>query len=87
MATTTETRELLRIRHDCKCAYCGISETDVGGLLSDREIGDVPLLTVEMSEGEAEVLLGALDYFLAHVAQSDIESLTGAYPDEVKGMK
>lgn len=33
MATSIEMREQLRIRHDYKCAYCGISETDVGGLL------------------------------------------------------
>jgi hypothetical protein len=56
-------------------------------LLSEREVGGVPLLTVEMSEGEAEVLLGVLDHFLTHAAQSDIESLTGAYPDEVKGIR
>lgn len=56
-------------------------------LLSKREVGGVPLLTVEMSEGEVAVLLGALDYFLANVTQSDIESLTGAYPDEVNGIQ
>lgn len=33
MTTAAETRELLRVRHGYKCAYCGISETDVGGLL------------------------------------------------------
>jgi hypothetical protein len=56
-------------------------------LLSEREVGGVPLLTVELSEGEAEVLLSVLDHFLAHITHSDIESLTGAYPDEVRGIR
>lgn len=45
------------------------------------------MLTVELSEGEAEVLLSVLDPFLAHVTLSEIESLTGAYPDEVRGIR
>lgn len=53
----------------------------------EREIGGISLLTVEMSEGEVEVLLGALDYLLAHVAPNQIESITGAYPDEAMAIR
>lgn len=56
-------------------------------LLSEREVGGIPLLAIEMSEGEAEVLLAALEHFLSHIDQSVIESLTGAYPDEVMGLR
>lgn len=45
------------------------------------------MLTVELSEGEVEVLLGALDHFLLHVEPDIIESLTGAYPDEVVAIR
>ena len=55
--------------------------------ISAREVGGIPLLTVEMSEGEVEVLLGALDYLLADVAPNHIESITGAYPDEVMAIR
>ena len=54
--------------------------------ISEREVGGVPLLTVEMSAGEVEVLLGALDYLLAHVVPNQIDSITGAYPDEVMAL-
>lgn len=33
MTVSAEVRELIRISHNYKCAYCGISEIDVGGLL------------------------------------------------------
>ncbi len=33
MAVPIEARELLRVRHDYKCGYCGVSEASVGGLL------------------------------------------------------
>ena len=56
-------------------------------LLSEREVGGIPLLTVEMSEGEAEVILAALEHFLSHVDPISLESLTGAYPDEVTGLR
>ena len=56
-------------------------------VIHEREVGGFPLLTVEMSEGEVEVLLGALDYLLAHVVPNQIESITGAYPDEVAAIR
>lgn len=33
MAVSIEVRELLRVRYDYKCGYCGVSEASIGGLL------------------------------------------------------
>ena len=33
MTVSAEARELIRIHYNYKCAYCGISEVDTGGLL------------------------------------------------------
>jgi len=51
--------------------------------ISEREVVGVRLVTLELSEGELEVLANCVNYVLGHVEHKALERLTGAYPDEV----
>lgn len=55
-------------------------------LISEREVVGVRLLTLELSEGELEVLVSCLNYVRSHVDNQVLEQLTGAYPDEVEAI-
>jgi hypothetical protein len=51
--------------------------------ISEREVGGIRLVTLELSEGELQVLTSCLNYVLDQVDHKVLEQLTGAYPDEV----
>ncbi|MCE7981075.1 MAG: hypothetical protein DYG89_07785 [Caldilinea sp. CFX5] len=55
--------------------------------ISEREVVGVRLLTLELSEGELEVLTSCVNYVLGHVEHKTLERLTGAYPDEVTAIR
>ena len=55
--------------------------------ISEREVVGVRLVTLELSEGELEVLANCVNYVLGHVEQKALERLTGAYPDEVAAIR
>ncbi len=55
-------------------------------LLKQKEIADVFLFDVEISEAELEMYQQCLEYVLAHVSSKRIENDFGAYPDEIAGM-
>lgn len=55
--------------------------------ISEREVVGVRLVTLELSEGELEVLANCVNYVLGHVEHKALERLTGAYPDEVAAIR
>lgn len=55
--------------------------------ISEREVVGVRLVTLELSEGELEVLTSCVNYVLGHVEHKILERLTGAYPDEVAAIR
>jgi hypothetical protein len=55
-------------------------------LHKQKEIADVFLFDVEVSEAELEIYQQCLEYVLAHVHDKRIEEDFGAYPDEIEGM-
>lgn len=55
--------------------------------ISEREVVGVRLVTLELSEGELEVLTSCINYVLGHVEHKTLERLTGAYPDEVTAIR
>lgn len=55
--------------------------------ISEREAVGVRLVTLELSEGELEVLANCVNYMLGHVEHKALERLTGAYPDEVAAIR
>ncbi|MEZ4734153.1 MAG: hypothetical protein R3E79_44230 [Caldilineaceae bacterium] len=44
-------------------------------------------MTLELSEGELEVLANCVNYVLGHVEHKALERLTGAYSDEVAAIR
>lgn len=55
--------------------------------ISEREVVGVRLVTIELSEGELEVLTSCLNYVLKYVDDKAMERLTGAYTDEVEAIR
>lgn len=55
--------------------------------ISEREVVGVRLVTLELSEGELEVLANCVNYVLGHVEHKALERLTGAYPGEVAAIR
>ena len=55
--------------------------------ISEREVVGVRLVTLELSEGELEVLTSCLNYVLDHVDHQHLERVTGAYPNEVMAIR
>ena len=55
-------------------------------LHQQKEIADVFLFDVEVSESELEVYQQCLEYVLAHLDPKRVEDEFGAYPDEIEGM-
>lgn len=55
--------------------------------ISEREVVGVRLVTLELSEGELEVLANCVNYVLGHIEHKALERLTGAYPDEVAAIR
>ncbi len=55
-------------------------------LLKQKEVADVSLFDVEISEAELEMYQQCLEYVLAHVNAKRIEKDFGAYPEEIAGM-
>lgn len=55
-------------------------------LISEREVASVPLLTVELSGDEAVTYIRCIKYMLENLDTDALESITGAYRDEVEGM-
>ncbi|MCI0694357.1 hypothetical protein L0337_20410 [candidate division KSB1 bacterium] len=55
-------------------------------LHKQKEIADVFLFDVEVSESELEVYQQCMEYILAHLETKRIEEEFGAYPDEIEGM-
>ena len=55
-------------------------------LISEREDTSIRVLTLEVTEDEAEVYALCMKYMLNHLSVEEIERITGAYQDEVEGM-
>lgn len=55
--------------------------------IAAREVIGVRLVTLELSEGELEVLASCVNYVLGHVEHKALERLTGAYPSEVAAIR
>jgi len=55
-------------------------------LHQQKNVADVFLFDVEVSEAELELYQQCLEYVLAHAKAKQIEEEFGAYPDEVEGM-
>lgn len=55
--------------------------------ISEREVIGVRLVTLELSEGELEVLANCVNYVLGHVEHKALERLTGAYHGEVAAIR
>jgi hypothetical protein len=59
---------------------------EMARLLSEREVASVRLLTLEISGDEAETYALSLQYMLENLDTETLESITGAYRDEVEGI-
>ncbi|KAA0230189.1 hypothetical protein KJ068_28190 [bacterium] len=55
-------------------------------LQRQKEIADVLLFDVEVSESELELYQQCLEFVMAHVSPKRLEEDFGAYPDEIEGM-
>lgn len=55
-------------------------------LISERKVASVPLLTVEISGDEVVTYTRCMKYILENLDADALESVTGAYRDEVEGM-
>jgi hypothetical protein len=55
-------------------------------LHKQKEIADVFLFNVEVSESELEIYQQCMEYMLAHLDPKRVEEEFGAYPDEIEGM-
>ncbi|MCL4832323.1 MAG: hypothetical protein KJZ86_07780 [Caldilineaceae bacterium] len=55
-------------------------------LISEREVASVPLLTVEVSGDEVITTIRCVKYMLENLDTDALESISGAYRDEVEGM-
>jgi hypothetical protein len=54
--------------------------------ISEQEEAGVRLVTVELSEDEAAMLVASLEYGLAHADDDELERLFGAYRDEIEAV-